>query len=497
MNVSINIGSGITFRTGAGDAFVVGESSSSTSIVSVTTSGGALDTGYSSSTLYVGKNGYGVLYVTNTQAIAVGGGNWSLGDGTNSQGLLVVSGSNTLVNMGTTSGGHLNVGSANSYGNTVILSNSAVMYIPNFRLGSTGGAGSSNNLMIVDTGALLFIAGGHAVVGGRETYPVGTNSPAINNTLIFSNGGNGDSSNHTFQIGWADNDVDTHPVSSAGNVCIVQSGCSFTNISTAIVRSNNNLFVYGGTFGGGYTNIFGGSITNQGTVTAWGKLLGTLVGWSNSLTIASNNVGALTISHNLEMQTGSVMQIALGSTFNSITLGSNCTLNGTLNFIDGGGFATVGNHTYTLFTGNFETNFYTGTCPACTTNPVPWYADTNNLTIGGVPGYPSATYTISLPDFHTVNLVVNGFAAAYGPLRITSITRTPTTNDITINWNTSGVNGQFNYVQASPGSANGSYNTNNFVVIATNTIAGATASYTDTGGATNRPARYYRIWSPQ
>ena len=268
MNVSINIGSGITFRTGAGDAFVVGESSSSTSIVSVTTSGGALDTGYSSSTLYVGKNGYGVLYVTNTQAIAVGGGNWSLGDGTNSQGLLVVSGSNTLVNMGTTSGGHLNVGSANSYGNTVILSNSAVMYIPNFRLGSTGGAGSSNNLMIVDTGALLFIAGGHAVVGGRETYPVGTNSPAINNTLIFSNGGNGDSSNHTFQIGWADNDVDTHPVSSAGNVCIVQSGCSFTNISTAIVRSNNNLFVYGGTFGGGYTNIFGGSITNQGTVTA-------------------------------------------------------------------------------------------------------------------------------------------------------------------------------------------------------------------------------------
>jgi hypothetical protein len=79
MNVSINIGSGITFRTGAGDAFVVGESSSSTSIVSVTTSGGALDTGYSSSTLYVGRNGYGVLYVTNTQAIAVGGGNWSLG----------------------------------------------------------------------------------------------------------------------------------------------------------------------------------------------------------------------------------------------------------------------------------------------------------------------------------------------------------------------------------------------------------------------------------
>jgi hypothetical protein len=489
MNVSINIGSGIDFRTGAGDTFVVGESSGSTSIVSVTTSGGTLDTGFSSSTLYVGKNNYSVMYMTNTQAVSFGGGNWTLGDGTNSQGVLIVSGPNTVINLGTTSGGHLNVGGGDSFGNTVIISNSAFFSIPNFRDGCTGGSGSSNNTVIVDSHALLFIAGGHAVVGGRETYPVGTNSPAINNTLIFQNGGNGDSSNHTFAIGWADNDVNTAPVPSTGNVCIVQSGSSFTNISAALVRPGNSLFVYGGAFGGGYTNIFGGSTTNQGTVTCWGTFMGSFIGATGSVTIVSNNVGALTVSHSFEMQTGSVMQIALGSSFNTISVGSNVTLNGTLDFFDSGGFNTVGNHTYTLFTGNFTTNFISGTI----TNPIPYYANTNNLTIGTVPN-PSATYTISLPDFQTVNLIVSNLASAYGPLKITSITRTPTANDITINWNTQGLNGQFNYVQAAPG---GNYNTNSFSDIATNTISGATASYTDTGGATNRPNRFYRVRSPQ
>ena len=68
--------------------------------------------------------------------------------------------------MGATSGGHLNIGNGDSWGNTVILSNSALLSCPNLRVGSTvGGSGSSNNLMIVDSGAELFIAGGHAVVG--------------------------------------------------------------------------------------------------------------------------------------------------------------------------------------------------------------------------------------------------------------------------------------------------------------------------------------------
>jgi hypothetical protein len=74
--------------------------------------------------------------------------------------------------------------------------------------------------------------------------------------------------------------------------------------------------------------------------------------------------------------------------------------------------------------------------------------------------------------------------------RITSIVKS--NNDILINW-TSGI-GQTNALQATAGTANGSYSTNNFANIfsVTNTVTTST-NYTDVGGATNVPARYYRV----
>jgi hypothetical protein len=302
--------------------------------------------------------------------------------------------------------------------------------------------------------------------------------------LIFQNGGFGEASNHTFCIGWADNDVPTaHP--STGNVCIVQSGCAVTNLSIALVQSNNALFVYGGAFGGGYTNIFGGSTTNNGQVVFWGKWHGALHNTAGSTFILSNNAGAASFSRDLICHTGSVSQIALGTSYNPASVGSNLTLNGTLNFIDSGGFGTVGNHTYLLFTHNTTTNLIVSPTQ---TNNVPYYANTNNLSIGKVAGYPYANYTISMPDVHTVNLIVGGL------LQITSIARSG--NNILINWNTQGANGQFNYVQASSGSGNGSY-PGTFADIGSITIAGPTATFTDVGGAIAGPYRYYRIRSPQ
>jgi len=498
MNVSINVGSGITFQPannlGGGDGIVIAETAGATSVVSFTTSGGTINTGVSATTVYIGKNGVGTLLLTNTYWVA-NGGNITMGDGSNSVATLIVSGPNTLFDMGLT-GGHLNVGGGASWGQTVILSNSATMRCPNFRLGCTSASGSSNNIMIVDSHAQLFLSGGHGVVGNREGNQAGTNAPSFNNTLVFKNGGFGDSSNHTFAIGWADNDVPTTPVPSTGNVVIVQGGCAFTNISTCNIRSNNSLYVYGGTFGGGFSNAvgavlfnpFSGTTTNDGALSVWGTLVGQIINTTGSLMTVSNAAGPLTITHNLNCQTGSVLQIGLGTSYNSISVASNLHLSGTINFTDSGGFNTVGNHTYLLFTHNSTTNFIAGT----TTNRIPYYADTNNLTIGTVPN-PSATYTISLPDFNTVNLIVSGLTPAL-PFQITSITRSG--GNVTINWNTKGSNGQTNFVQASAGSVNGSY-PGSFVDIANVTIAGTTASFVDTGGATNKPARYYRVRSPQ
>jgi hypothetical protein len=75
-------------------------------------------------------------------------------------------------------------------------------------------------------------------------------------------------------------------------------------------------------------------------------------------------------------------------------------------------------------------------------------------------------------------------------LQITAITRE--TNNIRIIWTTYA--GKTNALQATAGAGNGSYQTNGFanLFIVTNTV-GTMTNYLDVGGATNRPARYYRV----
>jgi len=84
-------------------------------------------------------------------------------------------------------------------------------------------------------------------------------------------------------------------------------------------------------------------------------------------------------------------------------------------------------------------------------------------------------------------------AVISNPFQITSIVRTG--SDINVTWQTTG--GKTNVVQATSGGPNGSYATNGFVNISTFiAVTGSgsvTTNYVDHGGATNQPARYYRI----
>lgn len=81
----------------------------------------------------------------------------------------------------------------------------------------------------------------------------------------------------------------------------------------------------------------------------------------------------------------------------------------------------------------------------------------------------------------------NDSASAF---RITSVLRT--NNDIRITW-TMG-SSKTNALQWTAGAGDGSYQTNGFanLFIVTNTV-GTVTNYTDVGGATNTPARYYRV----
>jgi hypothetical protein len=74
--------------------------------------------------------------------------------------------------------------------------------------------------------------------------------------------------------------------------------------------------------------------------------------------------------------------------------------------------------------------------------------------------------------------------------RITSLTRTG--SNVAVTW-TMG-SGKTNALQRTAGTGNGSYQTNNFadLFIVTNTLRTVT-NYLDVGGATNTPARYYRV----
>jgi hypothetical protein len=68
--------------------------------------------------------------------------------------------------------------------------------------------------------------------------------------------------------------------------------------------------------------------------------------------------------------------------------------------------------------------------------------------------------------------------------------------DVHVSWTTAG--GHTNIVQVTSGDTSGGYNTNDFVDIAGSQtippgIGDTSTNYTDAGGATNIPSRYYRI----
>ena len=105
--------------------------------------------------------------------------------------------------------------------------------------------------------------------------------------------------------------------------------------------------------------------------------------------------------------------------------------------------------------------------------------NTRKIVITGMLG-PSADGTVPF------------FAEPQPPLTITSVIRQ--SDDIALTWTTP--SGTTNIVQVTGGAADGSYATNGFSNLSGQMFIGSgvvTTNYTDVGGATNKPARYYRV----
>ena len=318
---------------------------------------------------------------------------------------------------------------------------------------------------------------------------------------------------------------------------------SIVSVSSLAVSSGNNS--YAGQLGGsgaltfnlptstiltlsGNNSAFSGAMTvsNNGTllvnttsgsgaltVLSSAKLGGTgVIGGPttvNGILAPGSSPGTLTISNNLVV--GGTLQYELGSNSDLTVVTGNLTLGGTLNVANAGGFT---NTTFTIFA-------YSGGLAY------------NGLSIGSAPvGY---TYLIDTGTVGQVKLIVSPplsafqqwqiqyfgsttnvaaaadadpdgdgqdnmaeFLSGTNPTNSDSVFLITSTveqgNDIGITWTTAG--GHTNAVQASVGGAGGNYATNFADISSPIIIPGVgdvTTNYTDTGGATNQPSRYYRV----
>jgi len=186
-----------------------------------------------------------------------------------------------------------------------------------------------------------------------------------------------------------------------------------TTVSNGTLLVNNTAG--SGTGTGSVTVVSGASLGGNGTIGGPVTVNGTLM--------PGNGVGTLTISNTLVVNSGAVLQYALGTNSDLTAVSSNLTLGGTLNITDAGGFTTT---TYRLFN-------YGGTLTY------------SGLTVGTKPN-ANFIYTVSTSTVGQVNLIVSNnmasLAASFtaspisgtAPLAVT-FTDTSTGSPLSLFWN--------------------------------------------------------------
>jgi fibronectin-binding autotransporter adhesin len=272
------------------------------------------------------------------------------------------------------------------------------------------------------------------------------------------------------------------------------------------------------------------SISANGTLTGAGTINSTVT-LANGAVLAPGSgvtVGTLTLNNDLVLGNSSVLDYALGSASDEVIVNGNLTLGGTLNVSDSGGFGT-GIYPLFTYTGTLVNNGMTiGTTPS----PAFQYSvDTTsevgvvNLDVTSAPLGPFATWQLQYFGSTSCALCggnasytgdgmsnTNKFLAGFNPtnsaasLHVISITKTNNNADIKVTY--LGANGdstspldilsRTNVLEFTTGTANGSY-TNNFASTGqTNILSGGTGlgvvtNMLDSGGATNKPSRFYRV----
>ncbi len=247
-------------------------------------------------------------------------------------------------------------------------------------------------------------------------------------------------------------------------------------------------------------NGVGRMILSNGTLLAGDLLVGTIVGGQGTLTMAG---GTASIYSNLvvgDCASNGVGQIILNGGTLAVT---NATHTAVLDVRDGtftvsGGTLLVDNLVMTNSCGRFV---HAGGVVSILTMNLAAGLDADG---DGIPNGYEQSHGLDPLNAADTNLDTDGdgmsnlqeYLAGTDPTngasvcRITSVVRTG--SDVLVTWMMGP--GKTNALQATAGAGPGSYVTNGFadIFIVTNTV-GTTTNYLDVGGATNQPARYYRV----
>ena len=419
----------------------------------------------------------------------------------------------------------------------LVVQNSGQVLAQNlYSSSSTGGlsfAGNilSNNQVIVNGGSLYVTSGGTGVL---QIGRIGQGS------MVISNGG----------LVQADNLIMTNYIAILTNTppssVYFPNGTNYFvntfNFSDGTLKSGNTTYSNGVAFivGSGGTSaatftMLGGThqffnglvVTNNGVLAGTGTIVGptTVLGTLSPGSGAS--VGTITIDGNVVLGSSAVLQYALGSSSDETIVNGNLTVAGTLDISNSGGFGT-GIYPLFTYTGALVNN---GLAVGTTPNPAYQYSiDTTsevgvvNVDVTSQSSNPFATWQShyftgsplnSSPNadplgkgMSNTNQFLAGFnptnAAAY--LHVINIAKTNNNADIRVTYlgasGDSTYNGgpasRTNVLEFTTGTANGTY-TNSFAstgqtnILSGGTGLGAVATMVDSGGATNKPSRYYRV----
>ena len=440
----------------------------------------------------------------NTNSISIGGGTSANG----AHNFLAIQNGATLVNNGSFDIGDSGSTTANGAlfggpGVAAVIINSGFIDV--------GGSGGTS-------GNALTVTNANVTCGALNVGGAGTNR--INDTLFF-NGGTiaatavrvRPTNTFVFTAGTLSaGGMDTDPGANNNNVFVVGDGVSAAFYD--MVAGGEGFHTFGSP---GLVVTNGASLRGNGTLTGTIDVLGTFVpGFAGS-------VGSIFSSNSITFENSAVLNYDLGTNSDSVTVNANLQLGGTLNITDAGGFVPGG---YTLFT--YNGTLTGGTLTVGTTPNGSWTYAINTNTIGvvllqvtgGADPYTTWATHYGLsggralgtadPDADGMNNT-NEFLAGFNPtsnaayLHIISIAKSG--NDMNITY--LGANGDSTYsggpasrtnvLEFTTGTANGSYSTNGFASTGqTNILSGGTGvglvtNMVDSGGATNKPSRYYRV----